>query len=175
MTNRQPLELTISSDAALHAGAVAALVRDTFSRRYGQGDGEALLVEQLRADGDVVAELVAFRAEALVGHALFSRAAASPDLCAVAALAPVAVRHDLQGQGIGAALIRAGLQDCARQGFAAVIVLGEPEYYGRFGFRATALQSPYAGPHFQALELRAGALAQVRAVAYPQAFARAVG
>jgi putative acetyltransferase len=176
MTIRQPLELTIRPPAAADAEPVAALVRDSFARRYGAGDGEAALIAQLRSDRDVAAELAAFEEGRLAGHVLFSRATCDPPGTAIAALAPMAVRHDTQGRGIGAALVRAGLEACARQGFDAVIVLGDPAYYGRFGFHvAEGIESPYAGPHFQALELRAGALARVRAVAYPQAFGRTVG
>jgi putative acetyltransferase len=49
-------------------------------------------------------------------------------------LAPLAVLPEYHRRGIGSALIRAGLAACRRQGAAWVIVLGNPAYYGRFGF-----------------------------------------
>ena len=50
-------------------------------------------------------------------------------------LGPVAVAPRDQGHGVGSALIRAGLAELAERGAAGCVVLGEPDYYGRFGFR----------------------------------------
>jgi putative acetyltransferase len=165
--------LTISSGCRGREAEIARVIRAAFENRYGTGESEVVLVEALRRDGDVAAELVALEEGAVVGHAMFSRALAEPALCRIAGLAPVAARIDRQGRGIGGALIRAGLKACADQGCEAVIVLGDVEYYGRFGFSAalaSGLASPYAGPHFQALELSPGALDGVRAVRYARAF-----
>ncbi len=162
--------VTTVTDCAAHAAEIAEITQAAFRKRYGSGDGEAALVAALRRDGDVVAELAALEAGHVVGHAMFSAALAVPPLCRIAALAPVAVHIDRQRQGIGESLIRAGLAACAAKGIEAVVVLGDPDYYGRFGFKPTLLGSPYAGPHFQALELRPGALAGVDAVAHARAF-----
>lgn len=62
-----------------------------------------------------------------------------------------------QGEGIGSTLIEAGLRSAQALGAEIVFVLGEPEYYGRFGFGsdvARPFRSPYAGPYFQAKSLR---------------------
>jgi putative acetyltransferase len=158
--------------------AIDAVVHAAFAQRYGNGDGEVTLIAALRANGDVVVELAALEDDAIVGHAMFSRMTCAPPRCRIAALAPVAVRIDRQGRGIGDALIRAGLTACAEAGIEAVIVLGELAYYGRFGFDAAlaaGLGSVYAGPHLQALELRAGALAGIRTVVHAPAFARMDG
>src|ERR1700742_3861521 len=79
--------LTIVSQCAPHAAEIAEIVRAAFRERYGSGDGEAALIEALRADGDVVLELAALRGGAVAGAILFSRATAEPPLCQVAALA----------------------------------------------------------------------------------------
>src|SRR5436189_2542113 len=103
---------------------------------FGRGD-EADLVKRLRADGDVVFELVAEEDGEVVGHILFSRLWADR-LELYAALGPVAVRPDRQGSGVGSALVRSGL-DCAREfGAHGVVVLGHPTYYPRFGFSTDA-------------------------------------
>ncbi len=64
----------------------------------------------------------------------------------------------------------------AEQGYPAVVVLGEPAFYSRFGFRpelAAAIDSPYSGPYLMALELQPGALDDVRGKAhYAPPFAR---
>jgi putative acetyltransferase len=79
-------------------------------------------------------------------------------------LAPVAVAESYRRQGIAAALIRDGLDACRRLGFGWVVVLGEPDYYERFGFRPAAefgLVDEYGGgPAFAVVELIAGAAPQ---------------
>lgn len=139
------------------------------------GDEEARLVDRLRADGEFIVSLVAVDDDAVVGHALFSRLPIERggDVVRAAALAPVAVRPDRQRQGIGSALIRRGIALCRERGCAAVVVLGHPEYYPRFGFsagRAANLRAPFSGPAFMALELESGALAGGGEVRYPPAF-----
>jgi len=178
MKSVQSRPVTLTQDCTGHVAAIADVVRTAFTRRYGNGDGEVALIEALRADGDVVVEMVALEEGEIVGHVLFSSMAADPEACRIAALAPVAVRTDRQSQGIGDALIRAGLAVCRENGIDAVIVLGDPPYYGRFGFDsalAAHLASPYAGPHLQALEFQAGLLGRARSVAHAPAFARMEG
>ena len=71
-------------------------------------------------------------------------------------LAPVAACPIFQKQGIGAALVRHSLQCLTEAGYDLVVVLGEPNYYGRFGFTsrlAEKLKTPYDGPYLQALAL----------------------
>ena len=132
--------------------------------------GEADLVDRLREDGDAVVSLVAEVADCLTGHALFSRMAAPfPAL----GLAPVAVFPEWRGQGMAARLIEAGLA-MAQADWDAVFVLGEPAYYGRFGFDAAAAQgfrSPYAGPYFMVRALKPQLPATSGRVNYPGAFA----
>jgi putative acetyltransferase len=119
---------------------------------------EANLVDALERDGDQMLSLVAVEGGTIVGHILFSRMAVRADEGTLAGLglAPVAVTPDRQDQGIGSALIDAGLQAARSIGTEIVFVLGEPAYHGRFGFDARTAQpfaSPYAGPYFQAKAL----------------------
>ena len=126
---------------------------------FGRSD-EAELVNRLRADGDAVLELVSVQ-DAVCGHILFSMLSVEPATIRLVGLAPVSVSPEIQGTGIGSALIREGLVRCKAMGFDAVAVLGEPAYYRRFGFRrsiARVLDCAYSGPAYQALELRGGAL-----------------
>jgi putative acetyltransferase len=111
----------------------------------------------------------------IVGHVLFSRLPIEQvgGVVEGAALAPVAVRPEWQRQGIGSALIRHGLAVCRERGIAAIVVLGHPEYYPRFGFSADLAQNliaPFSGPAFMALELRPGALSGGGTVRYAAAF-----
>ncbi|MFN3584574.1 GNAT family N-acetyltransferase [Phenylobacterium sp.] len=147
-------------------------IADLVAQAFGRAD-EARLVERLRADGDVLFELVADNGGAPDGHILFSRLWADRYEL-FAALAPLAVRPDSQRAGVGSALVRAGLDSAREFGAHGVLVLGDPAYYARFGFAAqTAAQvrAPYAGrASFQALALEPGAFDAPLNVAYPDAF-----
>jgi putative acetyltransferase len=157
------------------AAAVAVLNRTAFG-----GDDEVDLIERLRADRLVAVSLVAID-DALVGHILFSDLAVSLDGRPVrtVSLAPMCVAPDRQRQGIGSHLVRAGLAAVLDAGHAAVIVLGHPEFYPRFGFSAdpaAMFAAPFAGPYFMAIELVPGALDGTRGtVTYPPAFQIADG
>ena len=153
-------------------------IREVNRAAFG-GDEEANLVDTLRSSGFVLDSHVAVAGEIVVGHILFSPLViktAEGDRAA-AALAPMAVLLEWQRRGVGSALVRSGLDACRRQAIGAVIVVGHPEYYPRFGFSAALalnLQSPYSelGDAWMALELTPGALAGVSGVVrYHEAFA----
>jgi predicted N-acetyltransferase YhbS len=62
-------------------------------------------------------------------------------------LGPLAVEPHLQGQGIGKALVRHGLAEARCLGYRICIVVGEPEYYGPYGFvNAAGRPAPFPGP-----------------------------
>jgi putative acetyltransferase len=151
--------------------AIRALNESAFGGNY-----EATLIEDLRSAGRAVVELVARDGPNIIGHILFSRLDVMIDATAVRALAlaPVAVQPERQRQGIGGALIREGLAQAREGRWQAVIVLGHPAYYPRFGFSATLarkLQAPFSGDAFMALELVPSALAGDEGrVIYPGAF-----
>lgn len=108
-------------------------VQEIETAAFGQPD-EAKLVAALRAVPGVVS-LVAARGDMLVGHLLLSpvrvEGATSWDALA---LGPMAVSPGSQCTGVGSALVRAALERASALGAPAVIVLGHPEYYPRFGF-----------------------------------------
>ena len=138
-------------------------------------DLEASLVEQLIADGDAAISLAAEDDGEIVGHILFSRMEAQADGKSVDAfgLAPVAVLPERQGQGIGSELVEKGIAAARQAGADLIFVLGEPEYYGRFGFSAAAaapFASPYAGPYFQALAINGMTLPASGSADYAPAF-----
>lgn len=104
-------------------------------------DAEARLVDALRDEGAAVVSLVAERDGCVVGHILFSPVrVAMPSGVDVAALglAPLAIDPRVQNGGIGAALVRAGLEAARAAGHELVFVLGHAAYYPRFGFEPAA-------------------------------------
>jgi putative acetyltransferase len=129
-----------------------ATVRAVVRAAFGQPD-EAKLVDKLRDDGDCALALVAEDAGEIVGHVLLSTMIAP---FAALALAPASVVPAKQRAGVGSLLIRDAIRRAHEAGCAAIFVLGDPEYYQRFGFdieAANGFDSPYAGPHFMALPL----------------------
>jgi len=141
---------------------------------------EADIVEALRAKSKSLISLVAEAGGEIIGHILFSPVslADQADLLLMG-LGPMAVVPEHQRQGVGAALIRRGLELCREHGYAAVVVLGHPEYYSRFGFvRASQyrIRSEYDLPDdvFMVVELQPGSLHDVSGrVAYDEVFSRA--
>jgi putative acetyltransferase len=138
------------------AAAIRAVHRAAFPTR-----AEADLVEALMREGDAIVSLVEDRQSEIVGHVLLSRMAVTGDGRPVRALglAPVGVLPGFQGGGIGKGLIEAALAIAQATGEELVFVLGEPDYYTRFGFSAETaapFASPYASPYFMALVLQPG-------------------
>ena len=139
---------------------------------------EARLVNRLREDGEVAVSLVAILADAIVGHILFSEVSLDNHAgLKIVGLAPMAVAAEFRRRGIGSALVEAGLQRCNDIGYDAVVVLGEPGFYSRFGFRPAVefgLGCEYDVPaeYFMALELHPESLHEAGGVVnYARAFA----
>ncbi|HET9886890.1 MAG TPA: N-acetyltransferase [bacterium] len=105
--------------------------------------------------------LVAEEEGNIVGHAAFSPVTLA-NATYGAGLGPVAVLPALRRQGIAEKLIRAGLARCNELQFGYVVVLGDPDYYQRFGFHSAVrwgLPDEFGGGDaFQAMELRPGAI-----------------
>lgn len=126
-------------------------------------EAESRLVVLLRDAGRLAVSLVAELDGAIVGHVSFSPVTVQrPTASLGIGLAPLAVLADHRRQGIGAELVRVGLEACRAAGFGWCVVLGEPLYYARFGFRSAAefgLSDEYGGGSaFQAMEFCEGAL-----------------
>jgi putative acetyltransferase len=122
-------------------------------------EAEADLVKRLNEAFDSEISLVAEQRGEIVGHVMLSRMKVTGEDRAFRALGlgPVGVHPAMQGGGVGSKLIRSALGIAKALGEEAVFVLGEPDYYTRFGFSAESaapFASPYAGPYFMALWLR---------------------
>lgn len=154
-------DMIIRREQADDHGAIAALHDDAFPRIEGAARSvESALIDELRGDGDVIDELT-FVAELdgdVVGHVMCSaaRLGEGPSV----GLGPIAVTPALQRQGIGAALMASVIASAEQRGDAAIILLGDPEYYGHFGFVAASglgveSPGPWEDAYFQIKTLRA--------------------
>jgi putative acetyltransferase len=120
---------------------------------------EANLVETLRGAGAVTLALVAELDTEIIGHIVFSPVGLeSAPARKLIGLGPMAVAPTFQRLGIGASLVRAGLERCQAAGADAVVVVGHANYHPRFGFLPAhrfGLRSEYDVPAdvFMAVEL----------------------
>lgn len=141
---------------------------------------EAQLVDELRADGDVVPELslVAEVDGKIVGHVVCSQATMNgqPSL----GLGPIGVRPDLRGTGVGSALMHAVIAAADALGEPAVVLLGHPGYYQRFGFEpaveyGVTPPQPWGSQYFMVRRLTAWDPELAGAFRYAPAFERLDG
>lgn len=153
--------------------AIAELVGAAF-----ESQAEVALISTLREQAKPLLSLVAERDDRVLGHIMFSPMTLPgfPQLTLMG-LAPMGVLPQYRRQGIGSALVTAGLEQCRHDGVDAVFVLGHAGFYPRFGFVPASrfgIGSDYevADEYFMVAELRAGALAAAKGVVhYHEAFA----
>jgi len=169
----------IRPETPADVAAIDALLVAAFGRE-GAPRAEADLVLALGAlpGFDPALSLVAEAEGSVVGYVLFTAVVietpggVEPSL----ALAPLATDRAFAGGFAGSALVREGHRRAAQAGYRSVIVLGDPRYYGRFGFQPAShwcIRAPWPVPSraFQALELVPGALEEASGlVRYPAPF-----
>ncbi len=166
---RQPSEqtdvpaITIRSETDADIAAVRTLTIAAFD-----SEDEADINDALRKNGHALLSMVAEEDSTVVAHLMFSPVTIEADGTTVSSvgLGPVAVTPAKQRQGIGSALIRAGLDACREAGYEHIFLLGHKEYYPRFGFQpAENFAISYEGrapfPSFMCIELQEGSLANV--------------
>ena len=143
-----------------------AAIRALVAAAFGPDDDTEDFVEAVRKRAEVCLAEVALAGGAIVGHAQWCEATVIVDGRRVrgAYLTCLSATPALQRRGIGSALVRSGLARLATRGYAAATLLGDPAYYGRFGFSpelAERIDAPHRsrGRGFQAIELSRGALA----------------
>lgn len=148
---------------------------------FGDREDEALLVEKIRRSEGFIPELsiVAERDQEIVGHLLLSKAMLQDgeNTYDVIALAPIAVKPDVQKQGIGKQLILEGIERCKALGYPFIFLIGHPEYYPKFGFKPARAygfdlkQFEVPDDVFMVCELKEGELQKNKGeLIYPKSF-----
>jgi putative acetyltransferase len=132
MDARETPMITIRREGPEDAAGIRRVNEEAFGRQE-----EADLVDALRRRGACRVSLVALDDEQIIGHILFTPVTVEgmeprPD---AVGLAPLAVLPAYQRRGIGANLIRIGLEECRKAGCTLAVVLGHPDYYPCFGFQ----------------------------------------
>jgi len=126
--------MLIRTEIGVDAASIDSLLRRCFPT-----SAEAELVRQLREDGLLTLGVVATDDEGQVlGYAAFSPVTLAEEDRQWVGLAPLAVDESVRKQGLGKQLIYEGLDTLNEFGYAAVVVLGDPAYFGRYGFEPAA-------------------------------------
>lgn len=162
--------MIVRPERAGDEAAIRAVTRAAFATAPHGSGIEQDIVDALRTAGDLTLSLVAEDARGVVGHIAFSPVAIEGGKGRWFGLGPVSARPDRQRRGVGSALIRRGIADMRRSGARGIVLLGDPGYYGRFGFaHDPALCYPGPPPaYFQRLVLEGEAPSGV--VTYAPAF-----
>lgn len=130
-------DVHLRTEAPEDVAAIRAVTEDAFRFHPHSRQTEAQVVESLRRAGAMSLSLVAFQGRRLVGHLTFAPVRISGGAPGWHSLGPLSVAPDVQGAGVGTTLVWHGLRTLRQQGAAGSVVLGEPAYFGRFGFRST--------------------------------------
>lgn len=147
------MHMTISKERPQDIEAISRLTEAAFRNEEYSSHTEHFIVNALRRTGQLSISLVAAEHDEILGHVAISPVSISSGVTGWYGLGPISVRPDRQGKGIGSALMKAALQQLRQQGAAGCVVLGDPAYYGRFGFKAhPGPELPDVPPeYFQAL------------------------
>ncbi|SVC30600.1 uncharacterized protein METZ01_LOCUS283454 [marine metagenome] len=143
------------------------LIHSAFGNR-----AESDLVKQLISDGDVLINLVVESSDTIIGNVVVSKITMEPDIgLFCGGVAPVSVVPDQQSSGVGSKLMTAAINESKKMVIDALFLLGDPNYYKRFGFIVSKLKNDYSVEHFQELELTEGCLVNIKSkVTYANAF-----
>lgn len=129
------MNITIRAETAADISAIKSVTRRAFEFHPFSHQTEHFIVKALRESGALSVSLVAEADGIVVGHIAFSPvgiADGSPDWYA---LGPISVIPEFQRQGIGAELVGHGIKALTELSARGCVVLGEPGFYGKFGFK----------------------------------------
>lgn len=148
---------------------VFKLIQSAFGNR-----AESDLVRRLISDGDVLINLLAESSDSIIGNVVISKTTMEPDVgLFCGGVGPLSVLPELQSLGIGSKLMKGAINESKKLGMDALFLLGDPEYYKRFGFTVSKVRNGFSVEHFQELQLIKDCLINVKAKAkvnYADAF-----
>ncbi len=152
----EPMGVEIRSETSADVRKIEAVTTSAFLNAPHTSHTEQYIVNALRRAGKVSVSLVAVLDDALIGHIAISPVSISDGTSGWFGLGPISVLPQHQRRGIGSQLMREALRILREHGASGCVVLGYPEYYGKFGFRTDpSLALPGFPPeYFQALPFR---------------------
>lgn len=126
--------ILIRSESADDVRDIRGINMEAFRDHPVSRQTEHLIVDALRAAGDLEISLVATLGDRAVGHIAFSKADVGRAEGEWFLLGPIAVLPAFQRQGIGSRLVESGLAAIRAKGATGCVLVGDPDFYGRFGF-----------------------------------------
>jgi putative acetyltransferase len=147
------MHLQIRNETSADVSAIEAVTIAAFLNAPHTGHNEHFIVSALRKAGRLALSLVADANGTIVGHVAVSPVSISDGAAGWFGLGPISVTPEQQGHGVGSRLMREALRILREQGAAGCVLLGEPGFYGRFGFRAdpTLILADVPAEYFQAI------------------------
>jgi len=130
------LGITLRPESPPDAAAIRAVTVAAFANAAHAAHTEQFIVAALRRAEALTVSLVAEIGDEIVGHVALSPVSLSDGSPGWFGLGPISVLPEHQGRGIGSRLMRAALQQLREQGAAGCVLVGDPGYYTRFGFRS---------------------------------------
>lgn len=170
------MEIKIRQEVEADWIATGAMIEKAFKKAEHSDQSEHLLIDRLRASEEFIPELslVAEIDGEVIGHIMHTKI--TIDGCEFLALAPLAVAPEWQGKGVGSALVEQSHKSALALGYKGVVVLGDPNYYSRFGYKPAEnwkIKCPFEVPseYYMAIELSENAFLGVSGtVNYSKAF-----
>lgn len=146
---KQQLDIQIRQERQEDFQQIRQLVREAFALAEHSDGDEHNLIERIRHSPDYIPELslVAVSGDIVLGHIMFSRILVGQS--EAVAPAPLSVRTDRQRMGIGKLLVTAAHERACRMGYSCSVVLGDPDYYSKFGYEKASdygIISPFDVP-----------------------------
>lgn len=147
------MNIEIRHEIAADVPIIEAVTVAAFLDAHPASHTEQFIVSGLRRAGQLTVSLVAEAAGQVIGHVAVSPVSISDGAAGWFGLGPLSVLPEYQRRGVGSRLMREALNVLQRRSAAGCVVLGEPEYYGRFGFRADSnlVLADVSAEYFQAV------------------------
>ena len=130
------MNVKIRSETSADSRAIEAVTTGAFLNAPHTSHTEQHIVSTLRKAGKLAISLVAESDGKVIGHVAISAVSISDGASGWFGLGPISVIPEHQRRGVGSQLVREALHMLRERGASGCVVLGEPEYYGRFGFKA---------------------------------------
>ncbi|MCC5808987.1 MAG: N-acetyltransferase [Ectothiorhodospiraceae bacterium] len=164
------MDIQIRSETPDDAEAIHHVTELAFRDAPHTDHTEQFIVKALRESGVLAVSLVAVDDGKIIGHVAVSPVSISDGAAGWYGLGPISVLPRYQGKGVGSRLMEKALSDIEAGGASGCVVLGDPGYYGRFGFKVVEglVLSGVPPEYFQAVSFGAG-FAQGE-VSYHEAF-----
>jgi putative acetyltransferase len=165
------MSIRIRKEASTDVAAIEAVTTAAFKNAAHTSHTEQFIVAALRKAGALSVSLVADDSGTVIGHVAVSPVTVSDGTTGWYGLGPISVAPTYQRQGVGAQLMEHAVAELRALGAAGCVVLGEPGYYSRFGFKAEpSLVLPEVPPEYFLAVLFGGSLPS-GSVSYHESFA----